>query len=149
MSNPSNSSSNSSTTSSTGRILYETTFSVPFHLCDPVGVLFFGNIYVAAHSLLEDWARSSGGWPLWFGGAGSIGYPIRHSEADYFRFLKHGETFRATIRVASLSNSTVKFETEFSKDGFVHARVLTVHTAVNLSTHSKTTISPELRRFFE
>jgi acyl-CoA thioesterase FadM len=114
-----------------------------------VGVLFFGNIYVAAHSLLEDWARSSGAWPLWFGGAGGIGYPIRHSEADYLRFLKHGETFRATIRVASLSDSTVQFETEFSKDGFVHARVRTVHTAVNFTTQSKTTISSELRRFFE
>jgi len=63
--------------------------------------------------------------------------------------MKTGDTFQATIRVASLSDSTVKFQTEFTKDGFVHARVLTVHTAVDLSTQSKSTIGSELRRFFQ
>lgn len=133
---------------SSGPILHEASFSVPFHLSDPVGVLFFGNIYAVVHTILEDWGRQSGAWPLWFGGEGGTAYPIRHSEADYFRFMKYGEAFGVTIRVASLSDSTIKFETEFAKDGFVHARVLTVHTAVDLATHTKTTIAPELRRYF-
>jgi acyl-CoA thioesterase FadM len=121
---------------------------VPFHLCDPVGVLFFGNIYAVVHSILEDWGRQSEAWPLWFGADIETAYPIRHSEADYFRFMRHGDAFQATIRVVSLSDSTVKFETEFAKEGFVHARVLTVHTAVDLSTQSKSRIAPDLARKF-
>jgi acyl-CoA thioesterase FadM len=142
---------NASTTFMTpsGRIVHEASFTVPFHLSDPVGVLFFGNIYAAVHYLLEEWAQRNGIWQAWFGGASGTAYPIRHSEADYLRFMKTGDTFAATIRVASLSDSTVKFETEFAKGGFVHARVLTAHTAIDLSTQSKSTIEPKLRRFFQ
>lgn len=124
---------------------YETSFSVPFHLCDPVGVLFFGNIYAVVHSILEDWGRAAGLWPVWFGGEGGLGFPIRHCEADYLRFLKYGETFAVRVRCASLSESSVVLETEFLKDSMVHARVRTVHTAVDLSVQKKARLPAALR----
>lgn len=140
---------NASHPAPSGRLIHETNYSVPFHLADPVGVLFFGNIYAAAHSVLEEWAREKGAWNAWFATPEGVGYPIRHSEADYFRFMKHGDTFRVALRCLSVSDSTVKFETEFSKEGFVHARVLTVHTAIDITTHKKSVIPAPVRRFFE
>ncbi|MEN9723045.1 MAG: hypothetical protein RJB38_1031 [Pseudomonadota bacterium] len=128
--------------------LYETRFSVPFHLADPVGVMFFGNIYGVVHTLLEEYGREVGVWQSWFRANQGVGYPIRHCEADYFRFMSHGQTFRVAIRCVSLSASSMKLETEFSHEGVVHARVQTVHTAIDIATHRKGEITPDLRELF-
>jgi len=129
-------------------VLHIQKFHVPFHLADPVGVLFFGNFFQVAHSVYEEWAHATPGiWSSWFGGK-ATGYPLRHCEADYFNFLKVGEEYEIRVRCASMTESTFILETEFWSANQLHARLRTVHTAVDFSTQSKSTISPVLRKFF-
>ena len=129
-------------------VLHTQKFRVPFHLADPVGVLFFGNFFQVAHSVYEEWAHATSEiWPVWFGST-VTGYPLRHCEADYFHFLKVGEEYEIRVRCASMTESTFILEAEFWSATQLHARLRTVHTAVAFSTQSKSTISPVLRKFF-
>lgn len=129
-------------------VLYQTTYRVPFHLADPAGVLFFGNIYAALHEVYERWAHETEMWSEWYSAKNGMGYPIRHSEADYFKFLGCGEEFELKIQCVSLSESTFSLQGEFSKSGIVHARVRTVHTALDIAKKEKAKLTPKMRDFF-
>lgn len=129
-------------------VLFEKSFRIPFHLADPAGVLFFGNIYGVVHQIYESWAHESKIWSVWYSGDSGKGYPIRHSEADYLKFMRCGDAFQLRIRCIYLSESSFTLLTEFKKEDVVHARVRTVHTAVDISKQLKTTLHPEMKAFF-
>ena len=130
-------------------ILYRTNYRVPFHLADPAGVLFFGNIFSALHEVYERWAHETNMWTEWYSAKWGLGYPIRHCEADYLKFLRCGEEFELKIQCVSLSESTFSLQGEFTQSGVVHARVLTVHTAIDLAKKEKATLTPIMREFFK
>lgn len=129
-------------------VLQRSVMHIPFHLSDPVGVLFFGNLFHLIHQVYEDWARATPGvWDMWFSGKGGIGYPIRHAQADYLKFLHVGKEYEICVRLKSISESTFILESEFLLDEVVHATVETVHTAVDLTTQTKGKIEQGMKEF--
>jgi acyl-CoA thioesterase FadM len=130
------------------RTLWRGEFSVPFYWADPAGLMFFGNIYLAAQSQWEIYARSQPEvWSLWFGSENPV-YPLRHSSAEHLHPMRFGETYEVHVQVRSTIESSFVLATEFSKDSKVHAIVNTVHTAYDTRLMAKGRIDPRLLFFF-
>lgn len=131
------------------RPLYTGRFHVPFYWSDPAGIMFFGNLQLAAHQVWEDWARSQPGlWELWFNSTKTIVYPIRTASSDFFAPMKYGQEFEASLLIESVSSSTFVLVTEFAAQGKVHARVRSVHTAVDVGLAKKTDLPQAWRAAF-
>ncbi len=126
----------------------KTKFEVPFFWADPAGVLFFGYLFSAAHQAWETFAHSTpGGWKSWFG-AETIVYPIRHVEADYFAPMPAGQAFEVFIHLESITESTFILSTEFRQGEKMHAKVKSVHTALDPRIQKKAKITPEMAKLF-
>lgn len=129
-------------------VVYSCPFVVPFFWADPAGILFFGNIYLAAHQIWEAWAKSKDGlWWLWFQNENEIAYPLRNSSADFLKPMKYGAEFTASIKVESVTSSTFVLVTEFSAKGSIYATVRSVHTALNTQTMTKDRLPPGWAQF--
>ena len=81
---------------------------IPFHLCDPAKILFFGSLYEIYHQYLEDHIDDLGvTWKDWF--QGEAGPPIRGLKTSYNQPLKFGVTYQAQLSVQKIGSSTVTF----------------------------------------
>lgn len=122
---------------------------VHFDDADPAGIVFFGNFYRLAHRALElalpQWGLT---WSDFFRAPG-VGFPVRHSEADYMKPVRPGLSVFATVAVEKLGESSVTFRTEFRESsdpqGAVSAVVRVVHVCIDVKTLKKAEIPEELR----
>ncbi len=132
----------------TQKILFNSSFHVPFFWSDPAGILFFGYILSASHQIWEDWARRQPGlWSLWFANESQVVYPLRNTSVDFLRPMKFGVEYSVTIRLESLSASSFILLTEFSKDSIPNAVVRSVHTAVDSRSLQKTDLPLSWKKY--
>ena len=104
---------------------------IPFHLCDPAKILFFGSLYEIYHQFLENHISDLGvSWKDWF--QGEAGSPIRGLKTSYNHPLSFGNNYQAELSVKKIGNSTVTFLFEVKgKNDLVHAATEVTHCFVS------------------
>ncbi len=119
-------------------MIFATKRFIHFNQCDPAGILFFGESFIIAHQIIEEFIEAVGiGWNTWFE-HDELVFPIRHSNCDYIRPLKTGEHVEFHLSIDTLSLSTVCFSLEAKSSKGLHFRVKTVHTRTEKKSFSKT-----------
>ena len=107
--------------------------------------MYFAHIFSLAHDGLEQFVQAAGySWNQYFSGAEFI-FPIRHAESDYRKPFLAGQIYELAVSVAQFSNSSFKLEYVFSKNELIHAVVQTVHTCLDVKSHTKTNLPAELK----
>ena len=125
--------------------MIESPIRIPFHLCDPAKILFFGSLYEIYHQFLENHISDLGvPWEDWF--QGEIGSPIRGLETSYNEPLKFGITYNAQLKVAKISHSTVTFIFEIRGDkNKVYASTKITHCFVDQKERKKVNVPKTIR----
>lgn len=124
--------------------------TLTFREADPVGIMFFGNIYGFAHDAFEEFIMAAGyKYEEWFEEKNYL-IPIRHSEADYLAPLKPGQTYDITVMVASFGQTSFKMKYIFSQQDKdqkdrVHAVVSMVHAVIEAKSMQKSSL-PQIMR---
>ncbi len=126
---------------------------IHFDDADPAKIVFFGNYYRLAHRAMEltlpQWGLQ---WDDFFRFPG-VGFPVRHSEAEYFRPIRPGQPIFATVYPEKLGESSITFRTELreSRDpqSPLLAIVKVVHVAVDFNSRQKAKVPEHLRKAME
>jgi acyl-CoA thioesterase FadM len=121
---------------------------IPFDLCDPVGILFYGNIYHLVHQALEEALPQIGiPWDEWFNS--DQGAPVRHIECDYFRPMKGNEVFDFEVNFINPTDSSITVHYQIKKNQTLYCDVKVVKVFVNRKTMTKTTMPEKYQRIFK
>lgn len=88
--------------------------SIPFHLADPAGILFFSHVFTLFHQAFEQFVldQMQSPWPFWFQNPDWV-VPIKHAEAQYFYPLQAGQHCQIELSVTSVSTSSFVMTTFF------------------------------------
>ena len=80
-----------------------------FGSCDPVGIVYFPRYFDWFHQTMEAWFDDALGHP-YDRLLQHHGLPAVHTEADYVRPIRFGETITVELRLGSLGRSSVRLE---------------------------------------
>lgn len=116
-----------------------------FREADPAGIMFFGNIFGWAHDCFEDFIEATGfTWKRWFQTQDYI-VPIRHTECNYLRPFRPGETYTITASVARIGESSFQMKYVFSQHNHLHAEVRMTHAFVDAHSKGKISVPESVR----
>ena len=122
---------------------------IRFHEADPAGILYFANVFTLAHSSFEEFVEHSGiTWERWFKKYTHF-VPIRHAECDYKIPFRPGEKYEIECVVSKISESSFQMTYTFKKDSHCHAIVKMVHTFIDKTTLTKTSIPDDVRKILK
>lgn len=120
---------------------------VPFDLCDPVGIMFYGSIYSLVHQALEEALPQIGiSWNEWFNS--DQGAPVRRVECDYLRPMKGNEIFDIEVHFINPTDSSITVNYIVKKDGFIHCDVKVLKVFVDRKAMTKTKMPEKYRKIF-
>ena len=126
--------------------IFKTQIQIKFHEADPVGIMYFANIFTLAHDSFEVFIQKAGyTWAQWFNQRKHI-FPIRHTECDYLRPFKAGDVYDIEIVVAEFSTSSFKMQYTFKQNGHDHAIVNMVQTCLDGTTFKKINLPEEVKQ---
>ncbi len=118
---------------------------IPFHLCDPARIMFFGSVFEIYHMCLEEQLPHMGiAWKTWF--LETIGAPIRGAVVQYDHPLIFGNDYTANFWVKKLSESSVTFHFEIGTHKKCHVFTHVTHTFVDLKSRTKIPIPTKIRQ---
>jgi len=124
---------------------------VPFHLCDPARIMFFGAFFEIYHMFLEENLPQLGvNWETWF--MGTTGAPVRGAQVQYDHPLKFGTEYTANLSVSKIGTSSVTFKFEV-RDGNgegtkSHAFTEVTHCFVDFTTRQKVNVPKDIAQSF-
>lgn len=122
--------------------------TIRFHQADPAGIMYFAHVFTLAHDTYEAFIQDCGfNWQQWFTSSEFLA-PIRHTECDFIRPFKAGETYDVKVEVVEFSSSSFKISYEFSKNNSKHAVVKMVHTCLDQKTFQKIEIPERIKTAF-
>lgn len=131
-------------------MIYEREILVRFALGDEARIMFFGNAFVLAHEVLEDFILSIGfAWDDYFA-RDDWGMPYRHTEASYAKPSQPGETLTARLDVERIGESSVVYRVrcrDAAGDETFAVRMVAV--AVDVAAHTKRSVPAILRERLE
>ncbi len=120
---------------------------IPFHLCDPAGILFYGNFFGLAHSTYELWiTKEAGSWDKWFSNGEWIA-PIKSTHAEYFKPLPAGTMTNVEIILKSVTESSFTIVTEFTVGEVTHACIETVQVFCDKKSFTKISVPKNVSTF--
>lgn len=120
---------------------------VPFDLCDPVGILFYGSIHSLTHQALEEALPKIGiSWQEWFSSA--VGAPVRKVECDYFIPLKGNEIFDIDIRFINPTESSITVHYQVKKNDQLHCDIKVLKVFVDRKTMKKASMPEKYKKIF-
>jgi acyl-CoA thioesterase FadM len=120
---------------------------VPFDLCDPVGILFYGAIHTLAHQALEEALPKIGiTWDEWFNS--DQGAPVRRVECDYYRPLKGNEVFEFEVSFINPTDSSITVHYVVKKEDKVHCDIKVLKVFVDRKTMTKTKMPDKYKKIF-
>lgn len=112
---------------------------IPFHLCDPARMMFFGSFFEIYHMFLEENLPHLGiDWDTWF--MGTTGAPVRAANVQYDAPLKFGTEYSASLGVKKLGNSSVVFRFSVGDKNKEHAFTEVTHSFVDFTKKEKAEI---------
>jgi acyl-CoA thioester hydrolase/1,4-dihydroxy-2-naphthoyl-CoA hydrolase len=121
------------------------TVQIRFREGDPVGIMYFANVFSLAHDTFEEFIEAAGvPWKEWFK-SNKYFVPIRHTECDYKAAFRPGEKYEIVAQVAKLGESTFHMQYIFQKGKQVHAIVKMSHTFVDPKRMEKTKMPSDFR----
>lgn len=128
---------------------FTTHITIKFHQADPAGIMFFAQIYTISHDVFEQFVQACGfTWKTWFLNGPTM-TPIRHSECDYLRPFKAGETYRVELSVIEFSSSSFKIRYDFFHEQTKQATVQIVHVCLDAKSFQKTQLPAEIKTAFQ
>jgi 4-hydroxybenzoyl-CoA thioesterase len=84
---------------------------VHWGLCDPAGIVYFPRFFELFHQAMETWFFDGLGLPYDALIVGrKIGFPSVHTEADFKRPTRFGETIAVELRVREPGHSSIAFD---------------------------------------
>ena len=129
--------------------MYRTKVRISFHDTDPGGILFFANLLKHAHNVYEEFLESLELKRNFFFDEEYI-LPIVHTEADFMRPVRAGDTLNVGLKVINLKENSFELSYRFfGPDEELKAEAKTVHVAVNKRSFTKTSLPDELTRHLE
>lgn len=121
---------------------------IPFDLCDPVGILFYGSIYSLSHQALEEALPQLGiSWQEWFNS--EQGAPVRKVECDYYRPMKGNETFDFEIYFINPTESSITVHYLIKKNDVIHCEMKVLKVFVDRETMTKTKMPEKYKAIFK
>lgn len=119
--------------------------SVPFHLADPAGIVFFANAFSLFHQAFEQFIvkEIEPSWTTWFHNKEWI-VPVRHAEAQYVHPLYAGRECLITLTLHSLSSSSFTTHVTISQESLCSALKI-VHVFCSGATGKKMPIPEKYR----
>ena len=123
------------------RLSYTYSCLVPFHLADPAGIVFFGNVFTLMHQAFEHFVIHTldCSWNQWFQNSEWI-VPIRHAQADYHLPIHAGKPCTIELFVHSISTSSFTLESYIKQEGEICCSIKTIHVFCNRTTKKKIAI---------
>lgn len=123
--------------------------SVPFHMADPAGILFFGNAFSLFHQAFEHFVTEclEIPWNTWFQNPEWI-VPIRHAEAEYLKPLLAGEMCKISLSLTAVSSSSFTIAASFEQKELC-CSMKVVHVFCSRATKNKISIPEEFSFFKE
>ncbi|EDM74242.1 putative 4-hydroxybenzoyl CoA thioesterase [Plesiocystis pacifica SIR-1] len=83
---------------------------IRFGDCDPAGIVYFPRFFDFFHQTMETWFPAHLGFPYAeFVRERKLGFPAVHTEADFARPCRFGETVEVRQRVLALGRSSITF----------------------------------------
>jgi acyl-CoA thioesterase FadM len=123
------------------------TLRVPFHLCDPARIMFFGAFFEIYHMFLEENLPQLGvDWDTWF--MGTTGAPVRGANVQYDHPLKFGTSYTATLGIKKIGSSSVTFRFEVGDGKKCHAFTEVTHCFVDFNKRTKVDVPKEIAQSF-
>jgi acyl-CoA thioester hydrolase/1,4-dihydroxy-2-naphthoyl-CoA hydrolase len=127
---------------------FKSQVTIKFHQADPAGIMYFAHVFTLAHDTYENFVQACGfNWKDWFLAPQYI-IPIRHTECDFLRPFRAGETYDIEAEVIEFSSTSFVMSYQFSKDKNKHAIVKMVHTCLDQKTFQKTELPEAIRNQF-
>ena len=118
---------------------------IPFHLCDPARIMFFGSFFEIYHMFLEENLPHLGiSWEDWF--MGTTGAPVRGAQVQYDSPVKFGTEYSARIGVKKIGSSSVTFQFTVGLKDQAHAKTEVTHCFVDFTTRTKTEVPKNIRQ---
>lgn len=125
--------------------VFHTKKTLTFREADPVGIMFFGNIFAFAHDAFEEFIVTAGySYEEWFKEKNFL-IPIRHTDADFLAPFFPGQCYDIKVTVLSFGETSFKMKYLFCQKDRVHAVVTMVHAVISAQTMKKTAL-PELMK---
>jgi len=111
------------------------TATVRFAEVDPAQVMYFSRVYELAHEAFEELMTAVGYPPSAVFTHNKWGMPLVHTEADYRRPWRLGESISIQASLAEVGEKSIAFEYSFvGDDGEPRTRVGMRHVFVSLET---------------
>lgn len=111
-------------------------FRIPFNLCDPARIMFFGAYLEIYHNFLEKHMEDLGiKWEDWF--MSETGAPVRGLNVVYDAPLAFGKTYLAKLSVKNIGDSSVTFNFVCGTSEKAHATAEITHVLWTLSKDKK------------
>ena len=111
-------------------------------LCDPAGIVYFPRYFELFHQAMETWFSERLGLAYEALIVGrKIGFPAVHTEADFRRPTRFGETVAVELRVRDTGRSSIAFDyvvRDHEPSGGVRATGHTVCVVMDLDPDSPT-----------
>lgn len=117
--------------------VFESQVTIPFHMADPAGIIFFGHVFSIAHAEYEKWLTSEmGSWDRWFSNPEWIA-PIKKTEAEYLAPIKAGDNITVKIFVKNITESSFTTFYELSSKNQICAKVEVLQVFCDKKTFKK------------
>lgn len=125
--------------------IFTSNIFIPFHLADPGGILFFGNIFTLAHQSYEQMVsqKLKIAWADWFQNPDWI-VPIKEASATYHGPIFAGQDCRVEIRFTQVRSSSFEVTYDLFQNDVNCSTVKTVHVFCCRHTGKKCPIPDSL-----
>jgi len=129
---------------------FKTRVKIRFFHADSAGIMFYGNLYVLAHEVFEEFAVAAGfAWEDWFANP-EMGIPFKKVDADYFRPHLPGTELEAHLYIESIGESSfVSRYRFFNPEGDLLSELRVVNVFMAYRTLSKMPVPEPVRRRLE
>lgn len=121
---------------------------IPFNLCDPARIMFFGAYLEIYHNFLENHMEDLGiKWEDWF--MNETGAPVRGLNVIYDAPLAFGKKYLAELSIKNLGDSSVTFKFVCGLSGKAHATAEVTHVFVDFKKREKVSIPTHIKQALE
>lgn len=127
--------------------MFKTRLLIRFHHADRARVMFFGNLQLLAHQVLERFVVEAADipWDEFFANPRWIA-PFRRVEADYLRPHPPGREVEATLAITALGDTSMTMRIDFHDlDGEHLSRLVAVNVFTDAESKTKIPMPESIR----
>lgn len=124
--------------------MYKYNYTVKFHDVDAAGIIFHANVFRIAHDAYQEMMNEYNFSAEYFTSE-KYGYPLVHTEADYFLPLKFNQKIIVEIAIKEIRENSFEINYKFCDEtNTKFVEVKTVHVCIDKSNFKKTKLPEEV-----